>query len=224
MWRWVICAAALLLAGCGSTDKLRYKTTIEVETPEGLRTGSAVREITVRTPPSIPMLGEDKGSVRVRGEAVAVDLANGRTLFALLKSGDGNVDYAGRDVWFLFRELGEAAPEGVIELWPAKPETKAPRIGNPLSMLAAFRDISDPKTVEQVDPANLAVSFGPGVRLKRIIIERTREPVTKGIEKRLGWLPKQHGSLTKRPRDVPLGQPLPFGVQINEGDFRRELQ
>ena len=39
-----------------------------------------------------------------------------------------------------------------------------------------------------VDPNDLAKSFGSGVKLKRAAIEMTAEPVTTGIEKRLGWL------------------------------------
>jgi hypothetical protein len=39
--------------------------------------------------------------------------------------------------------------------------------------------------VQRVDPANLAASFGPGIRLKRITVEVTDDDVTTGIEKRL---------------------------------------
>ena len=55
-------------------------------------------------------------------------------------------------------------------------------------LLVAFMDITDPKTRQQVDPDNLAGTFGPGVLLKRITLEITDEPVTKGkIERVLGW-------------------------------------
>ena len=54
--------------------------------------------------------------------------------------------------------------------------------------LVRFRDINDPKTVEDVDPANLATSFGPGFHLRRITLQRTDDAVTHGIENRLKWL------------------------------------
>ena len=54
--------------------------------------------------------------------------------------------------------------------------------------IVRFRDIADPKSVEQVDPDDLAKSFGPGVKLKSLTVQMTDEPVTTGIEKRLGWL------------------------------------
>ena len=53
-----------------------------------------------------------------------------------------------------------------------------------------FRDIRDPKSVERVDPAALDKSFGAGVTLRRITVAVTNDPVTTGIEKRLGWLPE----------------------------------
>lgn len=183
--------AAVVLGGCGSRRTLRYKMTVEVETPQGVKTGFAVREIVIRRPPAVPMLGEDRGSISVRGEAVAVALPDGQTLFALLTSGDHVVDYAGRDVFFLFREL-----EGPhIQLWPDPPSTSRPQITNPLPLLVRFRDISDPTSVERVEPTALDAAFGPGVTLKRITIEKTREDVTVGIEKRLGWLGNHNDSL-----------------------------
>ena len=54
-------------------------------------------------------------------------------------------------------------------------------------MLVTFGDINDPKSVERIDPAAIGV--------RRIIVEVTDEPVTTGIEKRLGWLGSHRGSL-----------------------------
>ena len=47
-------------------------------------------------------------------------------------------------------------------------------------MLVTFEDITDPASVRLVDPADLAASFGPGVRLKSVVLEVTDEPVTEG--------------------------------------------
>ena len=54
--------------------------------------------------------------------------------------------------------------------------------------LVRFRDIRDPKTVELVDPNDLAKSFGAGVKLRRIMLTVVDGPVTVGIEQRLPWL------------------------------------
>ena len=55
-------------------------------------------------------------------------------------------------------------------------------------MLVTFGDLSDPTSVAEVDPDDLAATFGEGVRLKRITVQLTDDPVTTGIEKRLAWL------------------------------------
>ena len=54
--------------------------------------------------------------------------------------------------------------------------------------LVRFRDLADPKSVEEVKPGDLAASFGKGYALKGLTIQMTDAPVTVGIEKRLGWL------------------------------------
>ena len=55
-------------------------------------------------------------------------------------------------------------------------------------MLVTFGDLSDPTSVEEIDPDDLAATFGEGVRLRRMTVQMTDDPVTSGIEQRLGWL------------------------------------
>src|SRR6218665_2890440 len=93
MKRFYMFAAGLFLTvtmaacagACGfSNEKIRYKMTVTVETPEGIKTGSAVREAGRYTEPSIL---PDQGGVFYRvigGEAVVVDLAERGVLFALI--------------------------------------------------------------------------------------------------------------------------------------------
>jgi len=169
--------AATLLVACGSKEHIRYKMTVEVETPEGLKSGSAVRESTYRTAPNVPMIGEDRGGVSVRGEAVAVDLPNDQTLFALLSSAKGDVDYAAR-IPDRFLDKGRGAG-GAVTIWPSSAHRDVP-------LLVRFRDREDPKTLEVVNPADLQAVFGPGIRLKRITVQACRMcSVTSDIENRL---------------------------------------
>ena len=56
--------------------------------------------------------------------------------------------------------------------------------------MVRFSDIADPRTVEKVDPEDLVAAFGQGVKLRRVIVQLTDEPVTTGIEKRLRWMAK----------------------------------
>ncbi len=63
----------------------RYKVTLTVETPEGLKTGYAVREHSYEPP--LFYFPNGVGSSRTFGEAVAVDLGERGYLFALIPSG-----------------------------------------------------------------------------------------------------------------------------------------
>lgn len=169
------------------SNALRYKMTVEVDTPQGVKSGYAVREMTLSTDNIMrPTTGG------IKGEAVAIDLPGGRTLFALLKGGDGDIDYAmqigGRaGVWGSSPDQQGKKPIPV-ELWPTVPSTIGLANTNPLPMLVEFRDLNDPSTVERIDPSNLAAHFGTGVKLRRIELRATDEQVSTGIEKRLSWL------------------------------------
>ncbi len=85
--------AAMSLAGCGAADDVpdfRYRLTVEVETSEGLRTGSSVIEVQQSLGRSAMNPAGQRISRRIRGEAVAVELPLGQTLFALLRSENDN--------------------------------------------------------------------------------------------------------------------------------------
>jgi hypothetical protein len=80
----VLGGVALAVGACGEIlpEKYRFRLTVEVVTPQGVRQGSNVYEIWAN--PSIP--GSQRRIWGESGEAVAVDLPNGKTLFALLKT------------------------------------------------------------------------------------------------------------------------------------------
>ena len=79
-------AAAAVLGGCGgSSASYRFRMTVEVETPQGLKTGSSVMEVRLTRGMAI---GDSSGvGSSVRGEAVVVDLPDG-PLFVLLQVPD----------------------------------------------------------------------------------------------------------------------------------------
>src|SRR4051812_5458154 len=179
-------ASAVALGGCGGlfSEKYRYRLTVEVETPEGLKTGAGVHEqIVGKSNVDVGDLSAKRG-IRTRGEAVAVDLPGGETLFALIP--DSQVAQAVLDPdwhndWVeSAQRIGSGRiPSGPLPMTAAKP---ADRFAKPTGFpaLVRFRDTSDPKTVEDVDPANLATSFGPGFHLRRITLQRTDDAVTRG--------------------------------------------
>ncbi len=206
---------ALLLSGCGALDDpyppFRYRMTVEVDTPEGLRTGSAVREVDY-----VPAAyaGGDFAvfRLRLRGEAVAVDLPGGQTLYALLRS-PTHSDFSAHIAIDTLLPVppGARLSPGTSGPNPSTPEFEAafagllanrevrelPREpamrwsggpGQAWPLLVTFRDPADPASVERVDPDDPATTLGVGVRIRRITIAITDDPVTTGIERRLGWL------------------------------------
>ena len=218
-------AAAAVLAGCGllnSTYTYRYRMRVEVDTPEGLKTGSSVQE-QMATKYAFPgLLGGAERDLTTRGEAVAVDMPGGQTLFALLCESrlvQSVLDPAWKNDWVESgrRIAGGDTPQEPLAMTPGwQRERFDPLIGYPL--LVRFRNLADPASVEEVDPANLAASFGSGVRLRRITVQVTDEAVTMGIEKRLGWLPQVYDLLRGsdfKPEGIPVG--------IFKGLFSTEL-
>ena len=184
----VLCAIGM--SGCewlGFPEwEWRQKVTVEVATPAGPISASSVMAVKCGSSPKwAPGAGAGGMGCQVRGEAVPVEIAPGNVLFALLKAAPGSTNYPAKVAYHVFfpnRELttveerGDQLARGIQGVQPL------PKKNYPL--LVTFTDITDPKTVQQVDPENLAATFGPGVSLKRITLEITDEPVTAGrIEK-----------------------------------------
>lgn len=201
----LILTGFLIVVGSGlafaMNDKLgtyswKYKITVEVETPEGIKTGSAVREVTNR---DNTLLGEQIPSAGsrisyVKGEAVVIDLGKRGVIFALIEHGSYGELYSAFSIKnpsnstddFNKLKLGMVAslPQ---ENWP---------------MFVTFKDIGDPKSVllvrgwrfnakaqKQIFVDDSKKIFGNGIVPKSITIEITDDPVTSKIEKSLVWLP-----------------------------------
>jgi hypothetical protein len=80
----IMALMAVCLAGCGRSQSYRYKLTLAVNTPDGVKRGSSVAEMQYFEF-SIPERGT---SYKLNGEAIYLDLGPGRRpLIALLTSG-----------------------------------------------------------------------------------------------------------------------------------------
>lgn len=174
----------------------RYRIMVEFETPQGPRAGWAVREVHAERLHKLQW-GSMAAALFQRGEAVAVDLPGGQTLYAL-------IDCDPTRAW--------AAAFGVP--WPqdlddrtlaaigANPGSSVEQSGLP--RLVRFRDANDPKSMEVVDPVDLAAAFGDGVTFRRVTIQLTDDPVTSGIERRLPDFGPATG-ITEWRRSLPAG-------------------
>lgn len=216
--------AALAITSCGPwatgcsewfPARYRYRVTVEVETPSGLRSGSSVMQASL-SENSIEINGSAY-RFRFKGQAVTVDLLGGQMLFALLDEDfPGWVREAFLDRPNLNDSVSDYARLGSHELRGRAVEV--PREKYP--KFAHFQDINNPRTAQQVDPDDLGSAFGFKGRIRRIFVTLTDAQVTTGIEKRLPWLRHQQGALLPQYRGVPIGD-MPFAGQITEGSFWR---
>lgn len=196
----VAVGAAALVVGCDGVEDMPFlweppyhaRLTAEVETPEGLRSGSGVIEV---------KWGKSGKSYQVRGQAVPIDLPGGEVLYVLLRS-EANVDWAaylhesvdGPEIESGDRYWASIAANRAV--WPVKRRrVTGIEDSDNYPYMVRFRDPADPKSVEQVDPDDLAKTFGPEYRLKSLTVQMTDDPVTSGIEKRLGWVGRHKGML-----------------------------
>lgn len=173
------------------TYSYNFRMTVAVETPDGVKSGSSVYSVSAGDRPKLTA-EEGSRSMVVKGEAVAVDLPDGKTLFALLKTNAHFGDMSGLSMTALdptfksglYDTVGTARRiskrNGVKESAEVSPSD--------YPMFVTFADINDPKSVVQVDPSDPAATLGQGYAIKSITIEITDDLVTTGIEQRLAWL------------------------------------
>ncbi|MCZ8259495.1 MAG: hypothetical protein O9333_05120 [Beijerinckiaceae bacterium] len=167
--------------------------TLEVDAPMGVKTGRSVISFSLSediVPGGSSLWTLSRGYA---GEATVIEVAPGQFLFALLRSEKDPYNRPSlaqavfpeidRD-----RETKELSDTAWMQLFTV-PRAKREIPREALPLLVRLRDIKDPKTVEKVDPANLAASFGPGFSLKSATLEMLgkRGQMTKGeVEKVVG--------------------------------------
>jgi hypothetical protein len=246
-------AAILLTPNKGSKrwPNYRYRLTVEVDTPEGVKTGSSVIEVetAMSGPNNIPSPGSLY--VRARGEAVTVDLGERGLMFALMQSEedeewthraflhtvpkltdeerrnlpeDANEFYIWMDRLLAVRFEQKRHLPRYIQFGVKQPAKSGPPNGYP--MLVKFDDNTKPETVRRVDPDTLAESFGAGVTLKSITVARTESGMTKSIEKRLPWLEpvgRERATLIPNPPRFRKDASDPLTQYLDIGSFSTEL-
>lgn len=193
----------LALSGCNllrGDPEVRYRVTVTVDTPQGERSGSSVWSWTLKQP-TVALVSAYEGEFH--GEAVAVDLPGGRTLFAILRGMDGDSGMAELMPERVFGDIGRTArgeptrcsPDRIADLRDIAGRTGETAMLDCAKhldwcpMLVTFADENDPASVALVDPANLTAQFGPGTALRGITVELTDDAVTRVIERRVRWLP-----------------------------------
>lgn len=206
--------SASLLTGCGrSRARLRYRLTLEVQTPSGVKTGSSVLECTLYGPSMIPLPGDIGGSGNI-GEAPTVDLGSGRFLFAVLAD-----PLYRRDMFSIVSKV-LAYPE--LKLGPpdegtqdrmnkaAAAKSSAVLARQDYPMLVTFADVNNPSSIAEVRPDNLAAAFGAGYSLTRITFDAVdaKTPLATGFSDRFPAIANHRGYFRTRQPNTPRDQDL----------------
>lgn len=197
-FRWV--GPLVLLAVLFVGDQIRinrpahkYRLTVEVDTPEGVKSASGVMSVH-------PDRGYSRGGhTHTKGDAVLVDLGGGRNLLALLAHLDKSIDFD--DVNYLALRAYKAGGRNVSFNEMSKMSGAVPVAGSLIPVLLTFTDLRDPSTARLVPPDDPEVALGKGFHLHGVSIEvvpnglwpldfggALGEPVTRGIEAKLPWL------------------------------------
>ena len=155
------------------------------------------------------------------GDAVFVDLGNGKNLVALLAHIDKSVDLDG--VNFLALRAYKAAGRNVSFNDVSRMAGAVPVTGALIPALVTFANLDDPASARRVEPDDLVSAFGQGFRLKSVLAEAVPnglwpldfggalgEPVTRGIGQKLKWLNAEPGSAETaiRHAGLPIGEPI----------------
>jgi hypothetical protein len=193
-------AVGLCLAGCGRTEAYRYKLTLAVNTPNGVKRASTVTEWMFWAV-SIPARGTPH---KVRGEALYLDLGPGsRPLIALMTSHLHEKEHIGV-VWdwpddsLLSRLYGGPWRDDFMEGISRLAKMYGPRRIAPADLpdLVTFANVNDPESVIEVNRNDLQATLGQDITWHEITFEMTDEPVTSGVIKsKLPWLSTDYGTM-----------------------------
>lgn len=241
MSRSMIIIAALSLSACGDRfPDYRYRMIVYVDTADGEKAFSSVRQVREREHFSIVDSNGKTVTSRLCGKALRLE-KDGRTYFASLTKPD-DIDYASviaaaaiiPVIKAQFKAGNRSGPDYSgprnIDEWSKQsqkivkvegshplPRYLPARQGRPARdlwpMFVTFDTPSNSATVREVSPEAIGV--------RRIEIAITDEPVTEGAINDLPWVEHHRGSLVKTGIDQPIGD-LPAAQRLNTIAFRRE--
>jgi hypothetical protein len=198
-FKWV--GPVALLAALVIGDQIRinrpghkYRLTVEVETPAGVKSAAGVMAVH-------PDRGYSRsGSTIAKGDAVLVDLGGGKNLVALLAHVDDKSDLELDGMNYVALRAFNAAGRKTSFNEMNRITGSAPVAGALIPVLAAFGDINDPATMRVVKRDDFEATWGKGFALRGVSVEAVPngfwpldvggalgEPVTRGIEAKLPW-------------------------------------
>ena len=214
-------ATLALLSGCSRRADIGYEVTVTVNDHGVLRSRSANWRYSIRGG-GFP----NAYNTRFRGEAIPIDLGAKGTLYVLTVGREREKGWPvtsepiiayGSELFGEKARINRGEPTRGLDPLQQVQELRAMtgreanlQCGNlpgyaSCPFMVRFRDESDPMSVEAVNPADLAATYGPGVSLLPIRVRLTANDVTvQGIARRLKWV--------SRPASISLdGKPIQSG-------------
>jgi hypothetical protein len=192
------------------TIHVRYRLTVEVQDGDKIKTGSSVIDVgySIQPDSAVNLGGRDTHPTPV-GYAPTVDLGEKGLLFLTFANAPSGPEYhdgrnrnqqiscslddigclpfaayfqPGTNIGSSYSQQKEALHQLLRQSGPRDvPFVILPE-------LVRFREIDDPHTLVRVSPYDLAASFGPEVKLKRVILQLTDDPVTPPPKNWPQWL------------------------------------
>jgi hypothetical protein len=157
----------------------RYKMTVEVETPEGIKTGSAIHEIS-NSSSSVKILAlpESGNPAKFRGEAVVIDMGKDKPpLFAALSSNPERIFYN----TFPPPKGGATTLGGIKYYKNLKVGEKRTIDSKDYPQFISFKSRNDPKTIRTFGASELEGIYGEKYAIKNIHIEISNAPISFGL-------------------------------------------
>jgi hypothetical protein len=191
----------------------KYRLTVEVETPEGIKSASGIMSV---HPDRSYSRG---GHTSTKGDALLVDFGGGKNLVALLAHLGKSIDLDATN--YLALRAYKAAGRNVSFNEMSRVTGAVPVTGALIPVLVTFADPNDPATARTVLPDEVAGTLGNGFRLRGVSVEVVPnglwpldfggllgEPVTRGIETKLPWWNRRDNPAEKalQAAGLPTGQ------------------
>ena len=222
----------LLLAALVIGDQVRinrpahkYRLTVEVETPDGVKSASGIMAVHPDRSYS------RRGKTATKGDAVFVDLGGGKNLVVLLAHLDKSIEFD--DINYVALRAYKAAGRNFQFSDMSRLTGVVPVTGEVIPVLVTFADPADPASAHVVSPDGVEAALGKGIRLRGISAELAPngvwpldfggplgEPVTRGIEAKLPWLAATDNAAAGRALKAA-GLPTGEGIDARQAFTRK---